>query len=266
MQADEDAAPVDNREKFTGKAGVYARFRERYDAEAILPLLRAWCGLQPEWTVADVGTGTGVLGDVFRENGNTVIAVEPNEEMRALCAELHESDAQFRIVAGAAEETTLADGSVDMIATGRALHWFDAERAMREFKRILKPGGWVVIVAGGREEHGRAENEALEALFRAALKIHASTRASYAVYQRLGEFFAGGAMHHAEIPGEMQLDWEQLRGLALSHSHAPLPQAKGFPAFETGLRQLFERFQQNGLCTLATRCWINAGRFADSRE
>ena len=40
MQADEDAAPVDNREKFTGKAGVYARFRERYDAEAILPLLR----------------------------------------------------------------------------------------------------------------------------------------------------------------------------------------------------------------------------------
>lgn len=254
--------PRANCEKFTGKADVYAQYRERYDADAILPLLRAWCGLVPEWIVADIGAGTGMLGDVFRANGNAVIAVEPNAEMRMVCAQLHANDPQFRVAAGTAEETALPSGSVEMIAAGRALHWFDLPRALEEFRRILKPGGWVVIVASGREEQGRAENEALENLFRAASDSLVSTRASYIAYSRLGEFFAGGELHHAEIPGEMHLDWEALRGLALSHSHAPLPGATNFPAFEEGLRQMFHRFANGGRFTLATRCWINAGRFA----
>lgn len=253
-----------NYEKFTGKADTYAHYRERYDAEAILPLLREWCGLQPAWTVADMGAGTGMLGDMFRANGNAVMAVEPNAEMRTLCAQLHAGDPSFGVVAGTAEETTLHDGSVEMIAAGRALHWFDVPRALREFQRVLKPGGWVVIVANGREESGRAENEAFEELFRAASDSLASTRAGYAVYARLGEFFAGGELHHAEFPGEMCLDWERLRGLALSHSHAPLPGTGNFPAFEQELKQMFQRFENGGRLTLATRCWINAGRFADS--
>ena len=255
-------APSSNTDKFTGKADAYVRYRERYDPAIVLPYLREWCGLQPEWTVADVGAGTGMLGDLFRANGNAVVAIEPNADMRAACERLHEGDADFRVMNGTAEATGMADASVEMISIGRALHFFNVDPALREMRRILKPEGWVAILASGREEGGRPENDAFELLMRAASQSFASTRAGYAVYKRMDEFFAGGEIHHAEVPGEMRMNWETLRGLTLSHSHAPLPGSEGFEEFERALVEYFRRFEQEGKVTLATRTRISAGRFA----
>ncbi len=83
-----------NVQRFAGKAIAYAQYRERYAPEILLPRLHAWCGLTPDWTVADVGAGTGMLSDVFLANGNHVFAVEPNDDMRQMCADLHRD---FRI-------------------------------------------------------------------------------------------------------------------------------------------------------------------------
>ena len=251
-----------NAEKFRGKSSDYAKYRERYDAELILPLLRTWCGLTPEWMIADVGAGTGMLGDVFRANGNAVIAVEPNAEMRALCERLHAGDTWFRVTAGTAEETGLPEATVDLVSVGRALHWFRAEDAMREFRRILKPDGWVAIVAAGREEKGSEENQAIEALLQKWSEGRQSTRASYSVYPRLSKFFAGGVLHQVEKAGTMQLEWQELRGLMLSISHTPLPESPKFAGFEAELAETFDRLKRNGKITLVTRCWVNAGRFA----
>src|ERR1700761_4051618 len=97
-----------NTERFTGRVAEYARYRERYDPQVVLPLLREWCGLTPEWTVADVGAGTGMLAEVFLANGNRVIAVEPNAEMRAACARELANEPRLEIVAGTGEATGLA--------------------------------------------------------------------------------------------------------------------------------------------------------------
>lgn len=253
----------DNREKFTGKADAYARYRESYDPAIVLPYLRSWCGLRPDWTVADLGAGTGMLGDVFRANGNAVIAVEPNADMRKACALLHASDASFHVKDGAAESTGLPDAAVEMVSIGRALHFFNLDLALPEIRRILKPGGWVAILASGREEGGRPENDAFELLMREASQSFANTRAGYSVYKRMDEFFAGGEVHHAEVPGEMQMNWETLRGLTLSHSHAPLPGSERFGEFEQALSAYFRRYEIDGKLTLATRTWISAGRFAE---
>lgn len=255
-------APKNNTDKFTGKADVYARFREPYDPAVVLPYLKEWCGLRPEWTVADVRAGTGMLGDVFRANGNAVIAIEPNADMRAACEQLHRDDGAFQVMDGTAEAINLAEGSVDMVAIGRALHFFNLDPALREIQRILKPGGWVAILASGREEGGRPENDAFELLMRTASQTFASTRAGYSVYKRMDEFFAGGEIHHAEVPGEVRMDWETLRGLTLSHSHAPVPGSEGFEEFDRALTEYFNRFERDGKLTLATRTWISAGRFA----
>jgi SAM-dependent methyltransferase len=255
---------AEHAEKFTGKSADYAQYRERYDPEMILPLLREWCGLTPTWTIADIGAGTGMLGDVFRANGNPVTAVEPNADMRAMCTRLHEADPLFRVVAASAEETGLPAASVDMVAVGRALHWFVVEQALREFRRILRPGGWVAVIAAGREGQGREENEAFEKLMQTWTGNLQSTRAGYALYQRLDEFFAGGELHHAEVGSEMHLDWEALRGLTLSISYAPLPGSPLFAGFEAALAEYFDRYQQGGRITIATRCWVNAGRFGAS--
>lgn len=247
-------------ERFSGRAEAYARYRERYDAGIVLARLREWTGLTPEWVVADVGAGTGMLSEVFLANGNRVIAVEPNAEMRTECARTFADERRLQVVDGTAEATGLADRSVEMVSVGRALHWFDLDAAMREFRRVLKPRGWVAVVACGWDDKGRAENVALTELFRSHMPVEMMKQLGD-VYARLPEMFAGGEYRHEEIAGEMQLVWDELWGLAMSMSVAPLEDAARLAEFEGALRALFVRFECGGVATFGTRCWINVGRF-----
>ena len=247
--------------RFDGRVGEYARYRERYDPEVLLPRFREWCGLGPEWTVADIGAGTGMLSDVFLVKGNRVIGVEPNEEMRRMCAELHAGEARLTMVDGTAEATGLADGSVEMVVAGRALHWFDVERAMEEFRRILKPDGWVAIVAFGRSMEGRQENMAFEKVLgeRVAKKVDVS--AVYEIYRKVEDILTRD-FHHEEIHGTMRLTWEELFGMAMSLSSAPLAGDALHAQFVEGFREYFAHYAVDGVVTLDTRYWINAGRFS----
>jgi SAM-dependent methyltransferase len=249
-------------ERFTGRVAEYAQYRERYEPEVVLPLLRDWCGLDPDWCVADVGAGTGMAGDLFRVNGNRVIAIEPNAEMRIACTSLHAEDALFTVIEGSAEATGLSDASVEMIVIGRALHWFDLASAFCEFRRILKPQGWIAILACGRAEDGRAENLAFREFLQATTGRDFFRDPLLDAYRQLDKLFAGGRLLHFEAHGEMRLDWDALRGLTLSLSHAPLPDSGAFPQFEFGLRGFFDRFEQSGKVTLLTRTYVNVGQFA----
>lgn len=246
--------------RFDGKVAEYALYRERYSPEIVLPILRAACGLQSDWIVADIGAGTGMLSDVFLANGNRTIAVEPNVEMRQTCRQLHEGNPLLEIADGTAEDTGLPSSSVDMVSAGRAMHWFDREKAMTEFRRILKPEGWVAIIAFGRTEDGRQENIAFEQLLRDFSPGHADTHAGYNVYRHL-EFDLPHDFHHEEILGEMPLSWNELLGMTLSLSHSPSKSSPEYPAFEQELQAYFERFASEGKLILKTRYWINVGRF-----
>lgn len=245
-------------ERFTGRAEQYAKYRETYDAELVLSRLRSWAGLDPAWRIADIGAGTGMLSDVFLANGNHVIAVEPNLEMREAFLAEHP---QCEATAAGAEATGLPDASVDAIAVGRALHWFDYDRAMEEFRRILKPGGWVFVLAVGRDDAGREENQAFHELLGRHAGGGETVREGYALYRRLPETFKEGAFHHEVVRDAVELSWESFRGQATSLSYAPLPTSPSFVSFERELHALFERFAVAGRITLATRHWINAGRW-----
>jgi len=250
-------------ERFTGKAAEYAQYRERYDPEIVLPLLREWCSLTQDWRVADIGAGTGMVGDLFRANGNPVIAIEPNDEMRDACAQLHKSDDLFSVREGTAETTGLPDESVEIIAVGRALHWFNVKAAMHEFRRVLKPQGWVTILACGRAQDGCEENLEYTRLLQTSTGRNISLDLLLKVYQQLEALIGGGRFHHAEVDGEMHFDWDGLRGLTLSLSHVPMPGSEGFAEFEAGLRGYFDRYAQNGRVTMTAKTWVSAGQFGE---
>ncbi len=94
--------------------------------------------LPPEAEVLDLAAGTGKLTRLLARRFARVIAVEPDEALRALIR-----DAETR--AGTAEEIPLADASVDGVFCAEAFHWFDAPRAVAEIARVLRPGGSVVV-------------------------------------------------------------------------------------------------------------------------
>jgi SAM-dependent methyltransferase len=248
-----------NTERFTGRVAVYERYRQRYDSNAILPLLRQWCGLRPDWTIADIGAGTGMLAEVFLANGNPVIAVEPNTEMLAACANLANQWPQLALVDAAAEATTLADASIDMAAAGRAFHWFDVPLALAEFRRILRPGGWMTLISLGRSQADDEQSIAFEHL----LLTHAidpNYRGSgYRVHKDMQDLFAGD-YHEAQIHGEEHLGWDALLGSALSFSVTPNEDSLGYPAFVEALRQHFDTYSVAGKITMPTTCWVTAGR------
>jgi SAM-dependent methyltransferase len=108
-------------------AEAYARTRPPYPRAAI-DRAAVELGLTPDAIVLDLGAGTGNLTRLLRERFARVVAVEPDEAMRA----------QFdgEVLAGTAERIPLPDAAVDAVFVGEAFHWFDLARALEEIRRV----------------------------------------------------------------------------------------------------------------------------------
>ena len=103
--------------RFSSRVDDYLKTRPHYPVE-IVDLLAANCGLTPESVIADIGAGTGFLARIFLENGNPVIGVEPNKEMREGGARFLAEFARYTSLEGSAEATHLPARSMDFIVVG----------------------------------------------------------------------------------------------------------------------------------------------------
>ncbi len=139
---------LDSTKRFSNRVEDYIKYRPSYPPD-VIGLLEVECGLTPASVITDVGSGTGILSELFLKHGNRVFGVEPNREMRAAGDKLLAKYSNFSSIDGAAEATTMVNTSVDFITAGQAFHWFDRQRSRAEFERILKPGGWVVLIWNG---------------------------------------------------------------------------------------------------------------------
>ena len=101
--------------------------------------------------VADVGAGTGKLTENLANIGLKGYAVEPNDAMRSAGMEIFKENTKFLWSKGTAEVTELPDNSVDWVLMGSSFHWTDAPVALKEFHRILKPGGFFTAIWNPRD-------------------------------------------------------------------------------------------------------------------
>ena len=67
--------------RFSDRAEDYVKYRPHYSPQIVQALQQA-CALRPQHVIADVGCGPGLLAEIFLQNGNRVVGVEPNREMR----------------------------------------------------------------------------------------------------------------------------------------------------------------------------------------
>jgi SAM-dependent methyltransferase len=141
-----EPAWADRRMAFGAWAVSYDRFRPGYPPVAAGWLVGDVAGRRH---VVDLGAGTGRLSAVLADLGHQVLAVEPDEGMRAVA----ERALPGHTAAGSAEHIPAADASVDAVVAGQAYHWFDPPRALPEIARVLRPGGYLGIMWNVREEH-----------------------------------------------------------------------------------------------------------------
>ncbi len=139
--------------RFAGLSDLYVRHRPGYP-DAALDRIVQFAGLSGSSLLIDVGAGTGISSRLMAGRSVPVIGIEPNDEMRGkAAAELLPGDVprpEYR--AGRSEATGLSDGCADAVLAAQAFHWFDAAAALREFHRILKPGGTVALMWNERDE------------------------------------------------------------------------------------------------------------------
>jgi SAM-dependent methyltransferase len=237
--------PDNAKERFSNRVADYVRYRPGYP-RAVLDLLRDECGLTPESVVADVGSGTGILTQLFLENRNLVYGVEPNTEMRQAGEEFLAGYPKFRSIAASAEATTLPDESMDFIAAAQAFHWFEPATTSAEFRRILRPHGWVAIIANHRKKDTTPFLRAYEALLCKFGTDYGKVAETYPSAARMAEFFGAGKFHEHTAPNRQVFDFDGLSGRLRSSSYAPPPEDPSHKPMLDALRKLFDSHANRG--------------------
>lgn len=255
--ADSDRDPT---RRFSTRVDNYVRFRPGYPKE-ILALLKSECGLMNRSVIADIGSGTGKLTELFLEPGNPVFGVEPNREMREAGERLLKGFARFTSVHATAEETTLPNAAVDFVVAGQAFHWFDRARCRQEFARILKPGGWVVLIWNDRKTGTTPFLRDYEKLLQTYATDYSKVDHKNIDDAVVREFF-GYAPMKAKIPSAQHFDFEGLKGRLLSSSYAPDHGQPGHTEMLRDLESIFNAGKKSGLVEFAYDTVVYYGKLA----
>ena len=226
--------------RFSDRVENYVRYRPGYPPEA-LDVLKTECGLTTKHVIADVASGTGIWTRTLLENGNTVFAVEPNVDMRQAGERLLAGFPKFTSIAGSAEATTLPADAIDFVTAAQAAHWFDRKRTRKEFVRILRPQGWLVLLWNERLTDSTPflrDYEQLLLTFGTDYEDVRHERTTDAV----NEFFDPAPFQERVFAMRQEFDYAGLEGRLLSSSYAPGP---GHPKHEPMLQELRRVFDEH---------------------
>ncbi|MCL2772155.1 MAG: class I SAM-dependent methyltransferase [Oscillospiraceae bacterium] len=239
-----------NEDKFTGKAELYKKFRPTYPKD-FLDYLYSQTGFTKDSVIADIGAGTGIFTRLLLECGSKVYAIEPNEDMRETCKKDLSEYQNFISVNAPAEKTGLRETSVDFVTIAQAFHYFDRQLFKQECRRILKPGGKVIIVknaSADSDEDIILKNEDIIAKYR----IHAPAQSGQQKSGDLDEyadFFTDGIYEYKTFDNDLYENREHFIGGMLSASFSPSEEREPekYYGFAKELNGLFDEYNINGI-------------------
>jgi len=231
--------------RFSSRVENYVKYRPGYPT-GVVDALAEECGLAAGSVIADIGSGTGILSEIFLKNENRVLGVEPNREMREAGEQLLGKYPGFASINGTAEATTLPDSSVDFVTAGQAFHWFDRERTRKEFTRILKPNGWVALIWNERLVDTSPFLRAYEELLQRFGTDYAAVDHRNVDTDAITAFFAPRPFTQREFENQQVFDHDGLKGRLLSSSYTPEPSHLNYQPMLDALRALFNKYQIGG--------------------
>lgn len=231
-------------ERFSNRVENYVKYRPAYPAE-VLRLFRDEMNLTESSVIADIGSGTGISSKLFLKNGNKVFGVEPNASMRYAADEFLSDFLNFTSIDGTAENSSLPGDSVDFVIAAQAFHWFDQQRTLDEFKRILRPNGFVALIWNERQLETTPFLIEYEKLLLKFASDYASVRHDNVNEESLADFFQTD-FRRETFQNEQVLDFEGLKGRVLSSSYMPSELHENYDPMVAELRSLFAKHAESG--------------------
>jgi SAM-dependent methyltransferase len=228
-------------QRFSSRVENYVKYRPNYPQE-VINYLQKNCQLISESVVADIGSGTGFLTELFLQNGNCVYGVEPNQQMQEAGELFLKNYLDFISVAGTAEETTLPDKSIDFVVAGQAFHWFDRDKTKIEFQRILKPQGWVVLIWNDRRTDSTPFLVAYEQLLNTYGTDYGKVNHKQIDKAILDPFFDWDCQE-LNFYNFQNFDFEALKGRLLSSSYTPEAEDSRYEEMLSQLKEIFDNYQ-----------------------
>jgi ubiquinone/menaquinone biosynthesis C-methylase UbiE len=229
--------------RFSNRAGNYAKYRPSYPPP-LIAFLEEQLDLRKGRQIADIGSGTGIFTELLLLKGAAVTGLEPNAAMRQAAEERLAAYERFYSLEGRAEQTGLADHSIDLITVAQAFHWMEPQPAKKEFIRILKPGGHIALIWNLRLQHTPFLRAYEELVREFAKGYDAANRIEEPV---LKEFFHPLMMEIRVFENIRLLDFAELKGLSLSASYMPTETDPHYGEMEQRLEEVFAIHHENGL-------------------
>ena len=234
---------IDPLKRFSNRVDNYIKYRPYYP-DGIMDFFLTELKLKKSDIIADIGSRTGIFTEFLLKKNYKVFAIEPNNDMRGAAERLLSCYNNFKSISGSAESTGLEAGSIDIITSAQAFHWFNFEKTKFEFKRIIKNGGWVVLIWNTREINSNPfmiEYEKLLINFSIDYGRINHSNINESIFQ---SFFSKYEV--AVFPNKQSFNFEGLKGRLLSSWYAPVEDSPGYIPMMNNLTNIFWKYQING--------------------
>jgi ubiquinone/menaquinone biosynthesis C-methylase UbiE len=226
----------DNTKRFSDRVENYIKYRPDYPKDFVQYLFNN-VGMCENSTVADIGSGTGILTELLVDKVKTIYAVEPNKEMRLASENSLHKNKNYISINGTAENTSLNDNSVEYITAAQAFHWFDIEKTLKEFNRISKANGILILVWNNRTN----DTDFLKR-YEEILKLYANdyneVNHSNLTENQLSKCFYS-EMSSAYFKNYQDFNLNGVIGRLLSSSYCPLPGTEKYSILEKEITSAF---------------------------
>ncbi|HEV2170589.1 MAG TPA: class I SAM-dependent methyltransferase [Candidatus Binatus sp.] len=135
---------------YEGTAWYYSRFRPKYPP-SLVRILRENFRLDGTGRLLDLGCGPGPVAMALAHLFEEVVAMDPNDEMRAegerIARERGIGNIQWRF--GGSKDLSRELGQFRLVTMGNSFHWMDRARTLDSLYEIVTDGGGVAVVGEG---------------------------------------------------------------------------------------------------------------------
>lgn len=247
----------DPTKRFSDRVENYVKYRPSYP-EKIVEELLAKGVITPNSVIADIGSGTGKFSELLVKKGVQVYGIEPNDEMRKAGEEFLSNYSIFQSISGTAEATNLPDNSIDVITAAQAFHWFKIEETQKEFTRILKPNGYIVLIWNDRDSDDAFQKEYDKLIVEHCPEYRINDHRNIS-YNDLEFFYKTDKITKFECEYTQLFDFESLRGRLESSSYTPTSDHENYHSMITKLKEIYNKYQENGQLKFAYKTVMTYG-------